>query len=554
MVGRKKKNKIGGLYISLTLGISIVGVILRFILASNQNSVWYDQVLYCHEAQNILNGRWQYIHTNENNFYTLQESGLSAYNHPLYPLFIALVSLFTGNVELSGTIISLCAHFSMVFLIYLICQDLMGKNWTIGVLAVLSFSLPLIEISISKYAESLYMLFLVLTAYFLLQFYRRQQKVIYALLVGVALGCAYLTKPEAFVLIPVFALPIMISPRWRNKLNLKHNLIFLLTFGTALFITIFPYSLYLKSMLGDWQPVPKILYNLVVAERMETMNFRKAYWELNEQGTDTILSERVSTEKLWDFVQSNLSHLVLRSFVNMHQILNITTPPFFGYQALLFIFGFFASFVIIRKSDQKRNLQIWLGAFLFLQLVPYSIMIFLRRPLITVIPIITVLTFYSMSQIAAYIAGNLKRSENYISIPIVVFISSLTLTFFLFTHQDTVTYIKSFAYAQEVGKWLSRNTEVDSIIMSKDPEIPYYANRRHTILPFESENRIYDYGRLKGAQYLVKIESTVKSHDNLSKEKTSSNPSLFTSSKFLLIEELHFPQRKVFIYKLRQGK
>jgi len=554
MVKNKKKQKIGGLYISLILGISIVGMILRFILAFNQNGVWYDQVLYCHEAQNILNGRWQYIHTNENNFYTLQESGLSIYNHPLYPLLIALLSLVTRSLELSGTIISLCAHLFMVFLIYLICQDLMGKNWAVGVLAVLSFSLRLIEISISKYAESLYMLFLALTAYYFLQFYRCQQKVIYPLLAGFALGCAYLTKPEALVLIPIFTLPVIMGLRWKNKLNLKHNLLFLLTFGTALFITILPYSLYLKSVLGDWQPTPKILYNLVVAERMETMDFRKAYWELNEQGNDTILSERVSTEKLWDFVKSNLSHLVLRSLVNMYHILNIIISPFFGYQALLFVFGFFTSFVITRKSDQKRKLQIWLGTFLFLQLIPYSIMIFLRRPLITVLPIITILTFYSISQIVVYIAGNLKRPEYYISIPIVIFVSSLTLISSLLNYQDTVTYVKSFVYSQEVGKWLSRNTKVDSIIMSKDPEIPYYANRRHIILPFESENRIYNYGQLKGAKYLVKVESTVKPHDNLSTAKTIDNPSSLISDKFLLVGEFHFPHRKAFVYKLRSGE
>lgn len=546
MIARKKKKKIGGLYIFIILGITIVGVILRFILAFNQNSVWYDQVLYCHEAQNILKGRWQYIHTNENNFYTLQESGLSAYNHPLYPLLIALVSLFTGNVELSGTIISLCAHLSMVFLIYFLCQDLISKNWAIGVLAVLSFSLPLIEISISKYAESLYMLFLALTAYYLLRFYQHQQKVIYSLLAGVALGCAYLTKPEAFVLLPLFALAI-ICPRWRCKLNLKRNLLSLLTFGTVLFLTILPYSLYLKSMTGDWQLSLKIPYNLIVAERMETMDSTKAYWELNEQGTDTILSERVLTENLWDIVRENPFHLLRRSLVNMYQILNMLLPSFFGYQALLFLVVIFSSFVITIQNSQKRNLHIWLGGFLFLQLVPYSIMIFLKRPLLTVIPIIIVLGFYSMSQLVIYIIGRFRQSENHISIPIIILVSSLTLISTLLTYPKIVTYVKSFAYVQEVGRWLNRNTETGAIIMSKVPEIPYYANRRHTLVPFESEDRIYNYGQLKGAEYLVQIESTERSWDT----ETSNSTGAFTSGNFLLIGELHFPRRKASIYKLR---
>lgn len=543
----KKNKKTRRLYISLILGISIVGVILRFILAFNQNSVWYDQVLYCHEAENILNSRWQYIHTNENNFYTLQESGLSAYNHPLYPLLIALVSSFTGNVELSGTIISLCAHLFMVLLIYLLCRDLMGKNWAIGILAVLSFSLPLIEISISKYAESLYMLFLVLAAYFFLQFYQHQRKVVYSLLAGVALGCAYLTKPEAFVLIPLFALSIFMSPRWRSKLNLKHSLFSLLTFGAALFITILPYSLYLKSMTGNWQPILKIPYNLIVAERMETMDFRKAYWELNEQATDTILSERVLTEKLWHLVRGDLFHLLLRSLMNMYQILNMLILPFFGYQALLFLLVVFLSFVITSQASQKRGLHIWLVTFLLLQLIPYSIMIFLQRPLFTVIPIIIILTFYSISQIVPYMAGSLRRPENHISITIMIAISSLTLISSLLTYPNILTHVKSFAYAPAVGTWLNRNTEPDAIIMSQDPEIPYYANRRHTILPFDSEDRIYNYGQLKGAEYLVRIESTERPQDT----EVSNYPVSFTSDKFLLIGELHFPRRNAFVYKLR---
>ena len=56
---------------------------------------------------------------------------------------------------------------------------------------------------------------------------------------------------------------------------------------------------------------------------------------------------------------------------------------------------------------------------------------------------------------------------------------------------------------REAGLWLRENSPVDSLIMSRDPEVPFYADRPWVASPNEEFSLFWTYVRKRGADYLV---------------------------------------------------
>jgi hypothetical protein len=56
---------------------------------------------------------------------------------------------------------------------------------------------------------------------------------------------------------------------------------------------------------------------------------------------------------------------------------------------------------------------------------------------------------------------------------------------------------------REAGLWLHENTPSDALVMSRDTEVPFYAQRPWTPSPNEEYERYIAYVRKRGGQYLV---------------------------------------------------
>jgi len=62
---------------------------------------------------------------------------------------------------------------------------------------------------------------------------------------------------------------------------------------------------------------------------------------------------------------------------------------------------------------------------------------------------------------------------------------------------------------REAGLWLMVNAAPDSLVMSRDPEVPFYAERDWVATPNEEYARFIDYVRKRGADYLIVDEREV---------------------------------------------
>jgi len=56
---------------------------------------------------------------------------------------------------------------------------------------------------------------------------------------------------------------------------------------------------------------------------------------------------------------------------------------------------------------------------------------------------------------------------------------------------------------RQVGLWLNENSAADAMVMSRDTEVPFYAERRWAATPNEEYPIFMAYVRKRGASYLV---------------------------------------------------
>jgi hypothetical protein len=62
---------------------------------------------------------------------------------------------------------------------------------------------------------------------------------------------------------------------------------------------------------------------------------------------------------------------------------------------------------------------------------------------------------------------------------------------------------------RQAGLWLRANAAADALVMSRDPEVPFYAERSWVASPNEEYPRFIAYVRKRGANYLVVDEREV---------------------------------------------
>ena len=194
---------------------------------------------------------------------------------PLYPALIGLVNIVTGDLELSGRLISLLAGIGLVVLVFLLAGELFGQRaaWLAGLFAALH---PvLVGISVSVLTESLAWFLMVLGAW-LGAVAMRQASWQRAALAGAVLGLGYWTRPE---LLPLAGLVGGACGLW----HLVHTRRWLPAIGMGLapvlagLLVAAPYMAYLSHEAGHFVWEGKSAVNRITNARMQTgMDYAEA--------------------------------------------------------------------------------------------------------------------------------------------------------------------------------------------------------------------------------------------------------------------------------------
>ena len=115
---------------------------------------------------------------------------------PFYPVLIAGVSFVTGNVELAARLINLLAGTLLVLSVFLIADTVYGRRVAVISALLIAFYPLLIALSASTYSECLYITLIASGLYHGLR-WQESKRTRHAVLAGVFLSLAYLTRPEA---------------------------------------------------------------------------------------------------------------------------------------------------------------------------------------------------------------------------------------------------------------------------------------------------------------------------------------------------------------------
>lgn len=163
---------------------------------------------------------------------------------PGYPIAIAVAAKFSDPVK-AAMIVSWLSSGLSVLLLFLIARDWFGTVVAAGSALLFSF-LPLrVWLAQSALSEPLCVMLLLLAVWLTVR--TRTPRVLPALAVGLILGWAYLTRPEAVMLIGVLGFSLLVKSV-RNRQEGKY----LAAYAIGLMLVILPYVLWLSIHVGHF--------------------------------------------------------------------------------------------------------------------------------------------------------------------------------------------------------------------------------------------------------------------------------------------------------------
>lgn len=176
--------------------------------------------------------------------------------HPLYPVLMARLGGVIGNCIFAGTVISIVLGTLTLVPFYLLGRELVGKTAATIALALLAIHPYQARFSATVLADPTYIFFVCLSLWLA---YRQVsgKAAFWGMLAGIAVGLAYLTKPEGMALLPVVILPPMIIAGPIAE-RLRKLLLSVAVVLAGFASVAFPYLLFLRQLTGGWVLTQKI--------------------------------------------------------------------------------------------------------------------------------------------------------------------------------------------------------------------------------------------------------------------------------------------------------
>jgi hypothetical protein len=234
----------------LVIGAVVSGLLLSLAAAARSAGVFADSYEYIQSGLTLVSGQGYKSMSGDNQLWF----------PPFYPLLIGTTNLLLHNPILSARLVALVASVASIVLFYFVVRFLLPG--APAVTATWLYALLPLRVYVSGMAMSENVFALLVFAAVLLWLVSIRRAVL-GLACGVIFGLAYLTRPEALVVLLIVAAATLVSAlRQRAKEQWLRGV--LLCAGFA--IILFPYACYLKSISGRWQMTGKLGINLAIAD------------------------------------------------------------------------------------------------------------------------------------------------------------------------------------------------------------------------------------------------------------------------------------------------
>jgi 4-amino-4-deoxy-L-arabinose transferase-like glycosyltransferase len=350
-----------------------------------------------------------------------------------------------------------------------------------------------------------------------------KQSAVAGVAAGALYGLAYLTKPEAIIYVGLMLVLLVLGNLWRHSLFGRRSILGLVGMVLAFVLVISPYLAFLYQHTGRIMISGKLGVTYVAGQGAVDHDpglYDRALSQLDEAGEEIIwFSADRFKYNILDLIKADPRGFVHRVWQNVNTLEEVlfARQVFPFYLLFLVALGLFGS-----AWNKDRTIK---ELFLAAAVLPVFVFLPFHIELRYFAPMLPILLLWVAKGIAA-LADWLRQTAANLRSPlkpdaervpaglgrgVTVLLSLLLVLYFAVLQpmvmRDGVAGVN--VSRREAGSWLKAHAPSDALIMSRDTEVPFYAERRWAATPNEEYDRFIAYVRKRGAAYLVVDEREV---------------------------------------------
>ncbi len=483
------------------LVVVVAGLALRVCVVHSDRVVRWDEPDYLIAGRNLFTGKGYAVTSRPEIHYA-----------PLFPVVTGALYSLTHDMKANSDIVYVLFGILVVLPFYWLCKQLCGRR-TAAMAVAFASVLPALSSAVifwGTMVEPLY-LFLLYGAFCCVWLAWERDRMSAYLAAGALFGLAYLTKPEAIVdLLAMFAL-LALGRLLQKSLCTRRTAVRLGGGLLAFLLVIAPYVGFLYRHTGRILITGKLGVTYVAglgAVIHDPGLYDRALSRLDASGEEIIwFSEDRFQYSVWDEMKADPAGLVRRVWTNVNTLESVLfARDVFPWYFLVFLgLAWFGS-----PWSKERT---WKEVFLVVMAAPALIFLPFHIELRYFAPVLPVLLLWlakGVSELGEWMertCANWRVSGKWAcrSATVSSLLCLVLLAYFLAL--QPLVLQKGLAgmnpSGREAGLWLKENSPVDALIMSRDPEVPFYADRSWAASPNEEYSRFIAYIRKRGAAYLA---------------------------------------------------
>jgi 4-amino-4-deoxy-L-arabinose transferase-like glycosyltransferase len=226
----------GSGHLGVVLALVALAALVRGYAWRHTTALFNDGPIFLYIARAMGEGEWSAV--------------LRHPFHPLYSAMVAAMGWLVGDLERGAVLVSIATGSAAVGMLYLFLRDAFGEGEAVIGAAILALHPYAVDFSCDVQSEGLY-IFLFLAAVWLLWRALGRAEALWAGLAGLAVGLAYLTRPEALLLCLVAA-GFGVERLLRRQWSLAAAVCWIAAFAAGVGIVLAPYVGAIRAETGRW--------------------------------------------------------------------------------------------------------------------------------------------------------------------------------------------------------------------------------------------------------------------------------------------------------------
>lgn len=400
------------------------------------------------------------------------------------------------TTELAARAVSLVTSSLSVLLLYGLLSRLAAPRTALWATAAFCLLPVRAELSVQVLSESTYLLLVMVGAILWVAGVGGRRSLWQAATAGLAMGAAYLVRPEGLLAGVILAVGLA----WQVRHSGRSGLWRAAAFTGAMLFCVAPYVLWLHARTGEWAVSGKALQTRVIA----TSSAR-------DEGIRPVLAPTLSpdcrtVEGLEHYSKSATRAQMLRMYRRNGLVLLGRLFTTFGLLVLLLPTGARA---LHEALGDRRGAAGWLALAL---LSPIPALVLFRmeaRYLVVFAPVVCTVAA------AAVDSGRTAKALHLAALAV------LTVALCIPLHRPEKAAFARARPDRQVGAFIRERQDTDAAVVAGSPQYAFYAGARPLSLPDEPAERVARYARHNGACWLVVPTHDTDYHSRLIRSLTA---------------------------------